>query len=88
MLPCPPSNMFKSKGMELEARLLEVLQETGIKRGQSVLDFGCGYGAYTIPASKIVGEQGRVNALDKDREALEERRKQNESNDKMVRTKG
>lgn len=44
----------------------------GIKKGQAVLDFGCGEGHYTIPASKAVGENGKVYALDKDREALDE----------------
>jgi len=64
--------MFKSKGMELEARVLEMLQQVGIRRGQTVLDFGCGSGTYTIPVAKIVGEQGRVYALDKDNGALDE----------------
>jgi ubiquinone/menaquinone biosynthesis C-methylase UbiE len=64
--------MFKSKGMELESRVLEALQRIGIKRGQTVLDFGCGCGTYTIPAAKIVGDEGRVYALDKDKEALDE----------------
>jgi ubiquinone/menaquinone biosynthesis C-methylase UbiE len=32
--------------------------------GQEVLDFGCGSGTYTIPAGKLVGEAGRVYALD------------------------
>ena len=36
-----------------------------------MLDFGCGYGIYTIPVAEIVGEQGRVYALDKDKEALD-----------------
>ena len=54
--------------MELELRALEVLRRIGIKKGQTVLDFGCGYGAYTIPVAEIVGEQGRVYALDKDKE--------------------
>jgi ubiquinone/menaquinone biosynthesis C-methylase UbiE len=63
--------MFKSKKMKLESRALEVLQEIGIRRGQTVLDFGCGSGTYTIPAARIVGEQGRVYALDKDKEALD-----------------
>jgi ubiquinone/menaquinone biosynthesis C-methylase UbiE len=58
--------------MELESRAIEVLERIGIRRGQTVLDFGCGYGTYTIPAAKIVGAQGRVYALDKDKEALDE----------------
>jgi ubiquinone/menaquinone biosynthesis C-methylase UbiE len=57
--------------MEQESRVLNMLQQIGIMRGQTVLDFGCGYGAYTIPVAKIVGEQGRVYALDKDKEALD-----------------
>jgi ubiquinone/menaquinone biosynthesis C-methylase UbiE len=58
--------------MELESRAIEVLERIGIMRGQAVLDFGCGYGAYTIPVAKIVGAHGRVYALDKDKEALDE----------------
>lgn len=58
--------------MELESRALEVLQKIGIKRGHTVLDFGCGLGMYTIPAAKIVDKQGMVYALDKDKEALDE----------------
>ena len=58
--------------MELESQALEVLERIGIRRGQTVLDFGCGSGTYAIPAANIVGEQGRVHALDKDKEALDE----------------
>jgi ubiquinone/menaquinone biosynthesis C-methylase UbiE len=57
--------------MEIESRTIEVLERIGIMRGQTVLDFGCGYGAYTIPVARIVGAQGRVYALDKDKEALD-----------------
>jgi ubiquinone/menaquinone biosynthesis C-methylase UbiE len=57
--------------MEMEMRAIEVLERIGIMRGQAVLDFGCGYGAYTIPVARIVGAQGRVYALDKDKEALD-----------------
>jgi len=46
------------------------LKEIGVKKDQTVLDFGCGVGHYTIPASKIVGKDGRVYALDKDSNAL------------------
>ena len=36
-----------------------------IKKGQKVLDYGCGIGSYTFPIAKLVGEKGRVYALDK-----------------------
>jgi ubiquinone/menaquinone biosynthesis C-methylase UbiE len=32
--------------------------------GQSFLDYGCGTGCFTLPAARIVGETGRVYALD------------------------
>jgi ubiquinone/menaquinone biosynthesis C-methylase UbiE len=57
--------------MEIESRAIELLEGIGIRRGHIVLDFGCGYGMYTIPVARIVGEQGRVYALDKDKEALD-----------------
>lgn len=58
--------------MELELQVLEVLERTGLNKRQIVLDFGCGSGTYTLPAVKIVGKQGRVYALDKDTQALDE----------------
>ena len=58
--------------MEIESLAIKVLKRIGISRGQTVLDFGCGYGMYTIPAAKIVGARGGVYALDKDKEALDE----------------
>jgi len=57
--------------MEIESLAIKVLKRIGIRRGQTVLDFGCGYGIYTIPVARIVGVQGRVYALDKDKEALD-----------------
>jgi len=57
--------------MEIESRAIELLERIGIRGGQTILDFGCGYGIYTIPVAKIVGGQGRVYALDKDKEALD-----------------
>jgi len=46
------------------------LKEVGVKKGQVILDFGCGAGHYTIPVAKVVGKEGKVYAVDKDREAL------------------
>ncbi|MCD6583890.1 MAG: class I SAM-dependent methyltransferase [Candidatus Omnitrophica bacterium] len=51
------------------------LRKVGLRRGQIVLDFGCGEGHYTIPASKVIGEKGRVYAFDKDAYILERLRR-------------
>jgi len=48
------------------------LREIGIKPGQTVLDFGCRVGHYTIPAAKIVGNNGIVYAIDTEEYALKE----------------
>jgi ubiquinone/menaquinone biosynthesis C-methylase UbiE len=49
-----------------------LLRKAGMNAGDTVLDFGCGTGTYTIPAAIVTGEMGRVYALDKDREKLDE----------------
>jgi ubiquinone/menaquinone biosynthesis C-methylase UbiE len=49
-----------------------VLQELGVKKGQKVLDFGCGSGIYSIIAASIVGNEGKVFALDYDEDPLAE----------------
>ena len=41
-----------------------VLQETGLKSGDKFLDVGCGDGYFSIAAAKIVGNKGKVYALD------------------------
>ena len=42
----------------------DVLKEVGIEVGFSVLDFGCGPGSYISPLAELIGESGRVYALD------------------------
>ena len=54
----------------IEAIVQEALVET-VNEGQIIVDFGCGYGTYTIPAAKMVGEKGKVYALDKNKKALD-----------------
>ena len=54
----------------LEKKGQEFLNGVGMKEGQTVLDFGCGEGHYAIPAAKLVGDKGRVYAVDKDEQAL------------------
>jgi len=41
-----------------------VLQALGLKKGQKVLEVGCGPGFFTFPAAQIVGSDGCVYALD------------------------
>jgi ubiquinone/menaquinone biosynthesis C-methylase UbiE len=41
-----------------------ILEEVGIKPGFQVLDYGCGPGGYIVPLAKLVGESGKVHALD------------------------
>ena len=40
------------------------LREIGIKPGFRILDYGCGPGSYSIAAAEMVGESGKVYALD------------------------
>jgi len=46
------------------------LRILGIKKGQAVLDFGCGVGRYTIPLAMVVGKEGTIYAFDKSRQKL------------------
>ena len=41
-----------------------LLKTAGLKPGQKVLEVGCGPGFFTIPAAKIVGNEGLIYAVD------------------------
>ena len=41
-----------------------------MKEGDTFIDVGCGYGFFTLPASRIVGTDGKVYGLDVDAEAI------------------
>lgn len=51
---------------------VEFLIKVGIKKDDTVLDFGCRVGHYTIPVAKIIGSKGIVYAIDTQSDALEE----------------
>ena len=57
---------------EARARCESVVRDAGITTGQTVLDFGCGNGNYTIPAAKQVGHGGTVYAIDSNGSKLKE----------------
>ena len=43
---------------------MHVLKEAGIRPGLHVLDYGCGPGSYIVPLADMVGESGKIYALD------------------------
>ena len=56
----------------IEHQGIKFLKDIGMKKDQFIIDFGCSHGTYTIPASLVVGEKGRVYAIDKNKEVLNE----------------
>ena len=42
----------------------KILEELRIKSGYHILDYGTGSGSYTLVAARLVGENGKVFALD------------------------
>jgi ubiquinone/menaquinone biosynthesis C-methylase UbiE len=42
----------------------KILQGVDMSPGQAVLEVGCGTGFFTIPAAGMIGEQGRLVAMD------------------------
>ena len=43
---------------------VKTLRGADVKHGQTVLEVGCGTGFFTIPAARLLGDQGRLIALD------------------------
>ena len=50
----------------------KLLEKIGFREGQTVVDFGSGGGDYSLILARIVGEKGRVYAVDKNRNVLGE----------------
>lgn len=50
----------------------QTLIRLGLHEGDTMADIGCGIGYFTIPASKIVGDSGKIFAMDLLPEMLEE----------------
>lgn len=60
----PAGLLMGSKTRERFLNPIRTLQAANIKPGQTVLEVGCGTGFFTIPAAKLLGDQGRLIALD------------------------
>ena len=72
-----PRSMFKlddpARIKLLPTRI--ILLEAGLRPGQTFLDVGAGTGYFVFPASEIVGEKGKVIAVDVSDEMLSEIKK-------------
>jgi ubiquinone/menaquinone biosynthesis C-methylase UbiE len=55
---------FGYKFRDLRLPRMNILKEVGIKPGFHVLNYGCGPGSYIIPLAELVGESGKIHALD------------------------
>ncbi len=43
---------------------MNILKEVGIKPGFTILDYGCGPGSYILPVAQMVGQSGKIYAVD------------------------
>jgi len=50
----------------------QILQEMKIQKGDTLIDFGCGIGYFSIPALDFVGQEGKVIAIDISKKMLRE----------------
>lgn len=63
--------LFKPAGLVMASGLrqrlfdpVKTLHGAGLASGQTVLEVGCGTGFFTIPAAKLIGEDGELLAMD------------------------
>lgn len=47
----------------------KMIADLGIKPNNSVIDFGSGYGRYTIPLTQVLGKNGHVYSFERDEDA-------------------
>jgi len=66
----PASRKRSALWQKVESELF--LREIGVKKGDCLMDFGCGPGNFCVPAASLVGEGGLVYAVDVNPIALAE----------------
>lgn len=81
-------NEGKMASRKIAENAKHLLKKLGLTSNQTVLDFGCGQGTYTIPAAQIVKPNGVIIAIDESNESLkklnEKATKNNISNIKVL----
>ena len=75
-MPKPAKARFKGMAFTFKIRDFfsprkNVIADVGIGPGHSILDFGCGPGAYIPAAEKLIGPSGHIYALDAQPMAIE-----------------
>jgi ubiquinone/menaquinone biosynthesis C-methylase UbiE len=63
-----------------------VIRQLQPKRGEHILDIGCGTGKFTIPCAETVGSEGCVVGLDISKDSLDKLRAQAESQSLRIKT--
>jgi uncharacterized protein (TIGR00106 family) len=69
---CSSGNSSSEVEEWIQKQSVPFLKRLGIRKGQTVIDFGCRSGNYTFAAAEAVTHTGRIYAVDKDRKWLEE----------------
>ncbi len=64
-----------SRGRKLLDNAPKLVASSGIQAEQTVLEIGCGSGFFTVEASEILGEKGKLYATDIHQMAIEETHK-------------
>ena len=62
--------MIETKEPTIFLNAKEILKELGVSHGQVVADLGCGSGYFVIEASRLVGDSGKVYAVDVQKPSL------------------
>ena len=65
------AKMFNKKASDPRNKPNQIIETIGLKSGQVIADIGSGGGYFTLRFAEIVGEEGKVYAVDTDEKLLE-----------------
>jgi len=65
------AKMFNKKASDPRNKPNQIIETIGLKSGQVIVDIGSGGGYFTLRFAEIVGEEGKVYAVDTDEKLLE-----------------
>ncbi len=58
-----------------------LFSESGLQKGNTFLDVACGFGAYSLAVSGIIGDSGKIHAFDLWKEGIDELKRQTQARD-------